>query len=218
MSTEEKKFSCLDCGVFNCDTRDKSFPKFCLTTETDKDEFAAVEEIYRNDPIDSKIARASAEVEGQFYGKYTRVEEIIAFAKKIGAKKIGIASCMGLVNEAKLFAKVVEAKGLKSYGVVCKVGSTDKSAIGISDELKVKKGLSFEPMCNPIMQAKLLEQAETDLNVIIGLCVGHDTLFMKYSHAPVTVLFTKDRVLGHNAAAALYTSSFYYKRLFEKED
>jgi uncharacterized metal-binding protein len=29
----------------------------------------------------------------------------------------------------------------------------------------------------------------------------------------VTTLITKDRVTGHNPAAALYTSGFYYKRL-----
>jgi uncharacterized metal-binding protein len=39
---------------------------------------------------------------------------------------------------------------------------------------------------------------------------------MKYSEAPVTTLITKDRLLGHNPAAALYTSGFYYKRLFEE--
>ena len=58
---------------------------------------------------------------------------------------------------------------------------------------------------------------KTDLNVIIGLCVGHDSLFIKYSKALVTTLITKDRVLGHNPAAALYTSGFYYKRLLGKD-
>jgi uncharacterized metal-binding protein len=63
------------------------------------------------------------------------------------------------------------------------------------------------------LQAKLLNEQKTDLNVIVGLCVGHDSLFIKYSDAPVTTLITKDRVLGHNPAAALYTSNFYYQRL-----
>jgi uncharacterized metal-binding protein len=80
--------------------------------------------------------------------------------------------------------------------------------------LKVKKG-SYEAICNPILQAKLLNEQKTDLNVIVGLCVGHDSLFIKYSDALVTTLITKDRVLGHNPAAALYTSNFYYQRLLQ---
>ena len=66
-----------------------------------------------------------------------------------------------------------------------------------------------------MLQAQLLNAQKTDLNVVVGLCVGHDSLFMKHSDAPVTTLITKDRVLGHNPAAALYTSNFYYKRLLE---
>jgi uncharacterized metal-binding protein len=69
-------------------------------------------------------------------------------------------------------------------------------------------------MCNPILQARLLNRAKTDLNVVIGLCVGHDSLFYRYSEAYVTTLVTKDRVTGHNPAAALYTSHSYYKKGF----
>ena len=71
-------------------------------------------------------------------------------------------------------------------------------------------------MCNPIMQAELLNDAETDFNILVGLCVGHDSLFFKYSDAMTTVLVAKDRVLGHNPAAALYTTSTYYARLLRK--
>lgn len=71
-------------------------------------------------------------------------------------------------------------------------------------------------MCNPIMQAKILNEQATDLNIVMGLCVGHDSLFYKYSEALTTTLVTKDRVLGHNPAAALYTAESYYSRLMEK--
>ena len=67
-------------------------------------------------------------------------------------------------------------------------------------------------MCNPILQARLLNQAHTELNVVIGLCVGHDSLFYKYSNAYTTTLVTKDRVTGHNPAAALYTANSYYRK------
>jgi uncharacterized metal-binding protein len=96
------------------------------------------------------------------------------------------------------------------------VGSLDKSEVGIPDELKIQKGC-HEALCNPILQARILNERGTDLNVIVGLCVGHDSLFIKHSKALVTTLVTKDRVLAHNPAAALYTTGFYYKRLLEEE-
>lgn len=216
MENDKKHLSCTDCGVLNCYRRDKSFPEFCLTTNGSDKEFEKVNELYRNDELVSKISHAAAYIEGTYYGKLTRVEEIIAFAKKIGAKKIGIATCIGLMSEAKTFAKILKVKGLESYSVICKVGSVDKTAVGVPDDLKIQKGC-HEAMCNPIMQARLLNKAKTDLNVIVGLCVGHDSLFIKYSKALVTTLITKDRVLAHNPAAALYTSGFYYKRLLQEE-
>lgn len=210
-----KDLSCIDCGVLNCYRKEGDFPKFCLTTNTEKDEIEEINELYKNDEFVHKISHAAAEVEGTYYGKLTRVEEIVAFANRIGAKKIGIATCIGLMNEAKIFAKILKVKGLESYGIICKVGSIDKTEAGIDEKLKLQKGC-HEAMCNPVMQAKLLNKEKTDLNVVVGLCVGHDSLFIKYSDAPVTTLITKDRVLGHNPAAALYTSGFYYKKFLQE--
>lgn len=67
-------------------------------------------------------------------------------------------------------------------------------------------------MCNPVLQAKILNEQKTDFNVMIGLCVGHDSLFLKHVEAPTTVLIVKDRVLVHNPAAALYGSTGMYSR------
>lgn len=217
MSKETKNLSCSDCGIVNCYRREKNFPEFCLTTNTDNEMIEEAKALYLNDEFVSKLSHAAAEIEGTYFGKITRVEEIVLFAKRIGAKKIGIATCVGLMNEAKIFAKILKAKGLESYCVICKVSSIDKTEIGIDEKLKIIKGC-HESMCNPVLQAKLLNKEKTDLNVIVGLCVGHDSIFIKYSEAPVTTLITKDRVLGHNPAAALYTSGFYYTRLLEKDD
>ncbi len=216
MGKDKKNVSCSDCGVLNCYRRDKSFPEFCLTTGVSDEEIEKANQLYRSDELVGKISKAAAEIEGTYYGKLTRVEEIIAFARRIGAKKIGIATCIGLMNETRTFVKILKAKGLESYSVICKVGSTDKTEVGIPEELKVQKGC-HEALCNPVLQARLLNREKTDLNVIVGLCVGHDSIFIKYSKAPVTTLITKDRVLGHNPAAALYTSGFYYRRLLQEE-
>jgi len=61
------------------------------------------------------------------------------------------------------------------------------------------------------MQAAVLNREKTDLNVMVGLCLGHDILFIKNCEADVTPLIVKDRVTGHNPIAALYTSRSYYK-------
>ena len=68
-------------------------------------------------------------------------------------------------------------------------------------------------MCNPAAQAMLLNKAKTDLNILVGLCVGHDTLFIKNSEAPITILAVKDRVTGHNPLAAIYASHYFASKL-----
>jgi uncharacterized metal-binding protein len=209
-----KTLSCAECGPRNCHRRDTKYPPFCLTEAAGPQEIMKIVRHLRGDNQDARMARASAEIEGLYYGKATRVEEIILFAKRIGATRIGIATCLGLVEESRTFARICRAKGLEPYSVVCKVGSVDKTEIGLAEEVKLLRG-SHEAMCNPMLQARLLNAQKTQLNVVVGLCVGHDSLFIKYSKAPVTTLITKDRVLGHNPAAALYASHSYYKRLLD---
>ena len=106
VSAEKKIFphSCTDCGVLNCSKRNASYPEFCLTEKLTEKELEKVVKLYTENEENNKIAIASAEVEGGFYGKYTRVEEIMEVAKRIGAKKIGIATCVGLIEESRIFA------------------------------------------------------------------------------------------------------------------
>lgn len=214
MEKEKKPVrSCVDCGVINCGRRNSKYPEFCLTEQLSEEELDEVVRLYTRNRKNKKLAVASAEVEGSFYGKYTRVEEIMEVAKRIGAKKIGIATCVGLIEESRIFAKILRLNGFEVYGAACKVGSVNKTDIGVDASYTCVTG---PVMCNPILQAKLLNKAETDLNVVVGLCVGHDSLFYKYSKAFATTLVTKDRVMAHNPVGALYQSRAYYKRLLEK--
>ena len=217
-----ENLSCTDCSIYNCRSRSHQFPGFCLTTKDNDghsiaDDIEEIKNYLQGDEEDAVAARASAQVEGIFYGRLTRVEEIIEFAKRIGAKKIGIATCVGLIEESKIFADILTARGLEYYSVICKVGSVDKAEIGILEEHKIKPG-SHEAMCNPILQARILNYHHTDLNVVVGLCVGHDSLFTKYSDALVTTLVTKDRITGHNPVAALYTAHSYYRKLLQEKE
>jgi uncharacterized metal-binding protein len=208
--------SCSECGQLHCYRRSKKYPDFCLTEETDAERIKATVATYRGDSQDALVAQAAAEVEGLYYCQISRVEEIVAFARRIDATRIGIASCLGLIEETKIFTRVLRAAGLEPFTVLCKVGSVDKSDIGIPDTLKIQCG-SFEACCNPILQAQLLNAEKTQLNVIMGLCVGHDSLFTKHSEALVTTLVTKDRTNGHNPAATLYTSKMYSKHILDPE-
>lgn len=205
---EERKLSCIDCAVKNCDKMDKTYPEFCLTTHMKEDVKKRAMAHYEEEENHSVMV-AAAEVEYEHYCKYTRVEEIMAFAEKIGAKKIGIATCVGLLKESRILASILRDHGFEVFGAACKVGAVPKVEVGIPEKC-CEIGTN---MCNPILQAELLNDAGTELNIIMGLCVGHDSLFIKYSNALVTSGVTKDRVLGHNPAAALYTADSYYTRL-----
>lgn len=206
---DKKELSCVDCGTQNCKFKDRIYPDFCLTTNLSEDDAKWAAERYEEDR-NHEVMVASAEVEYEGYCQWTRVQEIMEFARKIGAKKIGIANCIGLINEARIFARILRANGFEAYSVICKVEGRAKSSMGIPEKCE-----QIGPaMCNPILQARLLNQAKTDLNVVIGLCVGHDSLFYRYSDAYVTTLVTKDRVTGNNPAAALYTANSYYKKKF----
>lgn len=207
------RLSCADCAVINCDEGDKMYPQFCLTTHLDEEILKDALSCYEEES-NKKIMKSSAEVEFEGYCRLTRIEEVMLFAQKIGARKLGIATCVGLINETRTLAKILRSNGFEVYGIGCKVGTVPKIRLGI-DECCTAIG---ENICNPILQAKLLNAEKTDLNIVMGLCVGHDSLFYKYSEAPATTIVTKDRVLGHNPVAALYTSGTYYSKLYKKEE
>ena len=202
--------SCIDCAVKNCRNGEGTYPPFCLTTGMDPEVEAAAMAEYEKPEIRA-FTIAAAEVEAEFYCKLTRIEETIEFARKIGAKKLGIANCVGLLKEARTAGAIIRHAGFEVVGVACKCGAHKKIEVGIPKSCE-----SAGPnMCNPILQAKYLNSQKTDLNILIGLCVGHDSLFYKYSDAPVTTLIAKDRVLAHNPVGALYQAEAYYKRLLQ---
>jgi uncharacterized metal-binding protein len=139
------------------------------------------------------------------------------FAEKNGFCKIGLAFCVGLMNEARIITEILEREGFEVISICCKVGAIPKERIGIKEEEKISGIGWYESMCNPIAQAKILNSEQVDFVILMGLCVGHDTLFIRYCRLPMTVLAVKDRVTGHNPLAAIYLSSSYYSRLREKD-
>jgi uncharacterized metal-binding protein len=160
----------------------------------------------------NNLSRNAAIVEATGYCIWTRLEEIIEFGWRANFKKLGLAFCIGLRKEARQVVKIFSEAGFAVSSVACKTGAAAKEHLGIADSQKVRPG-QFEPMCNPVAQAKLLNEAETQLNILLGLCVGHDTLFIRYSTAPVTVLAVKDRVLAHNPLGVLYAENYFAGKL-----
>jgi uncharacterized metal-binding protein len=208
---ENRRRDCSDCDQLNCHRNDAKYPPFCLTLAHRKD-VEASRRTYVGDGLDARLAKASGEVESEYYGRLTRLEETVVFAKKMGVKKLGVASCLALRNESAFFASVVRTADIEPKMVICKVGSIDKCEIGVLDEDKLMPNHK-EACCNPALQAKILDDWGSELNVVVGLCVGHDALFFKHSKAPAVVLVAKDRVLAHNPAAAAYLSNSFYSRV-----
>ena len=200
---------CTSCGLYGCFEKDgEKMPEGCPGLGQIVGD--ALKE-YSGDV--ANIAKVSAEVEYDGYMKWTRVEELMEFCRRMGWSKVGIASCMGLRRESIILTRVLESNGFDVRGVFCKVGGIPKEAVGVSREKMLRR--EGDAMCNPVSQAMLLNGEGTDVNVIMGLCVGHDMLFTKFSHQPVTTLVVKDRVLCHNTVGALYgADGMYYKRLY----
>ena len=181
---------------------------------------------YERDDV-REFARLASVQEAQCYEltaegirtKFPRLEETIQFAGKCNYRKIGMAFCVGLKQEARMLTDIFSAKGFEMVSVNCKVGGVPKESIGLDPEEKIMPPGRMETMCNPIAQAEVLNAEQVDLAILLGLCVGHDTLFLKYIRPPCTVLAVKDRVLGHNPLAAAYLSKGpYYSRMRIESD
>lgn len=224
---EDKKNSfphCADCTVTSalCSHDDGQGPRFCPMLAMADVVEEAVEEYKRPNISRFSLNATIQEAEGYVnrgannpqvqYAVKPRFQETIEFAHKMGYRRLGIAFCSGLKHEAKIVSDILKAQGFEVASVRCKVGRTPKEVLGIEEEQKCNPG-THESMCNPIAQAKVLNAARTDFNILLGLCVGHDSLMMRYSDALCTVLVVKDRVTGHNPLAAIQLHRSYYRKL-----
>ena len=164
--------------------------------------------LYSSNQDIQKSTRIASIIEAEGYIEWPRLKDTIEYARRMDYTKIGIAFCIGLLKEAKKIAKILEKAQFEVYSVCCKTGSLKKADLGIPKEYTIisKTGYTIGWIsCNPVAQALLLNDCETDLNLIVGLCVGHDITFTQLSKAPVSTLIAKDRSSPHNPALVLYT-------------
>ena len=218
---------CAECKIKKniCRYEDGKGPRYCPTINY-SDVVEASRSEYDRPEIKSFAVNATIQ-EGECYVnkekdnphvRYAikpRIQETIEFAHKMGFKKLGLAFCGGLKHEAKILSEILKEQGFELASVVCAAGRTPKEFLGIKEEQKVNPG-KYEAMCSPIAQAKILNAVNTEFNIIFGLCVGHDSLVMRYSDALCTVLVAKDRVTGHNPLAAINLYKSYYRKLKEE--
>jgi uncharacterized metal-binding protein len=180
-------------------------------------------ELYGNDDFVKKSTGVASIVEAKGYIKWPRLKDTIEYAKGMDYDKLGLAFCVGLHSEAEQIAKILNDYGFEVLSVCCKTGSIPKTKVGVPEEYSMfsKTGYPIGKVtCNPAAQALLFNKAKTDLNIIIGLCVGHDITFTHLSEAPVTTLIAKDRSSPHNPAACLFThygKTFFSIDLSEKK-
>ncbi|RJS67905.1 hypothetical protein DRO64_00745 [Candidatus Bathyarchaeota archaeon] len=175
------KVECVYCDSKACTVDDlEQTPPFCPRRHA-REALDEAGKIRVSDPFVKKVEETARVVGSEGHGKWPRVRELIEFSKQMGIRKIGVAFCVGLREETRVLCRILESHGFEVNSVACTV----------------------EGGCNPVGQAMVLNHLGTELNIIMGLCMGHDILFSRFSKAPVTTLVVKDRVTCHNTVAPL---------------
>jgi uncharacterized metal-binding protein len=175
-------------------------------------------ELYDSDEFIKKSTAVASIVEARGYIHWSRLKDTVEYAKGMGYNRLGLAFCVGMLREVKRVAEIFENYGFEVISTCCKTGGVKKTEVGIPEEYTMfsKTGYTIGWItCNPAAQALLLNEAKTEMNVIVGLCVGHDITFTHLSEAPVTTLIAKDRSAPHDPTAVLF--SHYGNEFFSKE-
>lgn len=204
-------YACAQCTKHACSQENGKNPSSHCPMNSEATMSAALEAYEL--PENREFYIHTSEIEALGYGVWPRIKETVSLCRTMGYRRIGLAFCRGLRKEAKIVDDILRRNGFEVVSVICKAGGVDKTRVGLTEEQKVRPG--FEPMCNPIAQAMLMNEQKTKFNIALGLCVGHDSMFFKYAEALSTTLIAKDRALAHNPAGALYCSEGYFKNKLE---
>lgn len=124
----------------------------------------------------------------------SRLQELIDYAKLAGYRRLGVANCKGVQPYADKLVQLLRAAGFEVASVNCRESGLDGAVI-------------CEDMsggcCDPLAQADFLNGQGTELNINVGLCLGHGLLFQKYSDAEVTTFLVKDFATNHKTVENL---------------
>jgi len=174
----------MDCT--NC-----TYDKQCRSAEACKATSFDREEVIQKYAEESIIVQTAAElVDFGRAGTLSRLQETIAFAQKMKYRRIGLAYCYGMEKQVTQLAKIIRSNGLNVRAVSCTVGGIQQNQVN-------PESAFCTVSCNPIGQARQLNNENVDLVVMVGLCLGHDILFQREVEADCTTLVVKDRVYNH---------------------
>jgi uncharacterized metal-binding protein len=212
---KEHRPQCVKCTILRCSSKEKNkkAPASCPTEK--------YSDLVRETTEKYKLPENQAVIQGWLglmskvlnpekpkeKWSWTRVDEIMEYAKIRGMTRLGIATCYALMSESKFLSDILESNGFDVVSISCLCGEVNPQDMGMPGNI----------FCNPILQAEVLNHEKTDLNIMVGLCVGHDILFLRHCKAETTPLVVKDRSLGHNPVAALYQSQGFFKDRFIKK-
>ncbi|MFH2037613.1 MAG: DUF1847 domain-containing protein [Candidatus Zixiibacteriota bacterium] len=138
-----------------------------------------------------------------------RLSELIYFCLEMQYRRLGVAYCIDLEEPTDILVRLLR-RFFTVYPVCCQVGGFTQTNPQQSELQKDKKYSNKDTCCNPWGQAQILNRLRTDLNVMVGLCMGADCVFIQGSLAPTTGLFIKDKSLANNPIGAIYSE--YYLR------
>jgi uncharacterized metal-binding protein len=195
---QQPPYACSHCAKTSCLSGDfGAMPKTCPTRT--RSEVARDAEPYADAEQHGTMRAAD---DAPFTGdgvKRNRVEELAFYAKARGMKRVGIAFCVSLARDAQALGRFLREEGLEAELVCCRVGAIDREQIGLPKAHPER----FSAICNPVAQARLLNERAVDIVAQVGLCLGHDMILQAECDAPVTTLVVKDRALDHHPIAAL---------------
>ncbi len=208
--------NCTKCSVQLCQIREKiNLPDDCpgLCRECIREGT----QLYSDEDIAGFYADSLKSM-GQSFGKMPRIIEAVNFCKIRGFHKIGVAYCSGMFKYGKIVADIFESYGFEVSAYGCKTGGFSANEL-VSEELlgdfgkdksgRAEAGAKPRAICNPIGQALFLNKEKTEFNVIVGLCVGHDSLFNRYSEAMSSTVVLKDRAFTEMCAESAKAAASY---------
>ena len=190
--------SCTECTTHAC-VSGAELPDGCTSHLAGADARERAVHFYNESENNAVVQASATTIEASIPGHWPRIRELVFFARTLGAKRIGIASCITFADEAKLLADILEDAGFETVSAICRIGSVTREEAGLVDDSDDR---AQRVTCNPYMQADVLNEAHTDFNIIVGLCLGHDMLFTGRSEAWVTTLEIKDQSTKHERRLA----------------
>jgi uncharacterized metal-binding protein len=171
---------CTECGNRSCRKTEACGAESFVPAE--------LAEEYGGESVQPILKAAAELVDDGLAGTLSRFQEVLLFIEKMGYKKVGIAYCYALEDLAGRIRKRIGSS--KVSAVSCTVGGLSQNEINKRSTLK---GVS----CNPLGQARQLNNEGVDFVIVLGLCMGHDILFQREIKADCTTLLVKDRVYNH---------------------